>query len=216
MSSIIIPKEQQTAYERWELSSLGDQGHRIRSTREKKSSELGETLAQITDAVRQEGYQLGLKKGFEEGSSHARLEHEVNQQAITHIADSMHKIVDLHQQQVTEDLLNLALDIAKSMIKNRLEVDRNAIVPVIEEAIQSLPYIQKPARIIVNPSDASVIRQALADTINGTWTVVENMEIERGGCLLETGANQVDATNATRWKRINDALSQDKDWMTHD
>ena len=216
MSSIIIPKEQQTAYERWELSSLGEHSHRLMGNREKKSSELSETLAQITNAARQEGYDLGLKKGYEEGSEQARLTHEIDQHAIETIAASMHKIADLHQEQVTQDLLNLALDIARSMVKNRLEINRNAVIPVVEEAIQSLPYIQKPAKIIVHPSDAAIVKQELEEVIHGTWSVVESSEIERGGCLIETGANQVDATNATRWKRINEALGQRSDWLLHD
>ncbi len=216
MSSIIIPKEQQTAYERWELSSLGEHSHRLMVNREKKSSELSETLAQITNAARQEGYELGLKKGYEEGSMQARLTHELDQQAIGNIAASMHKIADLHQEQVTQDLLSLALDIARSMVKTRLEVNPGAIIPVVEEAIQSLPYIQKPAKIIVHPSDAAIIKQVLAEDISETWSVIESGDIERGGCLIETGANHVDATNTTRWKRINDALGQRSDWMLHD
>lgn len=216
MSSVIISKEQQTAYERWELSSLGDPSHRIQSMREKNPSELSETLAQITDAARQEGYQQGLKQGYEEGSQQVRLELGVNQQALESIAEAMHKIVDVHQQQITQDLLNLALDIAKSMIKSRIEVNHDVIIAVVEEAIQSLPYIQKPAKIIVNPKDAAIIKQELAEEINGTWLVAENNDIERGGCLIETGTNQVDATNATRWKRINEALGCKTDWMMHE
>lgn len=216
MSSIIIPKEQQTAYERWELASLGSPSHRVQSIREKQSSELSETLAQMTDAARQEGYQQGLRQGYEEGGQQVRLELGVNQQALASIAEAMHKIVDVHQQQITQDLLDLALDIAKSMVKSRIEVNHDIIIAVVEEAIQSLPYIQKPAKIIVNPKDAAIIKQALAEKINGTWLVAENNDVERGGCLIETGANQVDATNATRWKRINEALCCTTDWIMHE
>jgi flagellar assembly protein FliH len=30
---------------------------------------------------------------------------------------------------------------------------------------------------------------------------------------VETGANQIDATNEVRWKRISDALAQKSDWL---
>lgn len=215
MSSIIIPKEQQTAYERWELSSLREHT-RIFPSSEKKTSELSETLAQITEGARLEGYQQGLRQGYEEGSQQARLDHGVNQQALGDIAEAMQKMVDVNQQQFTQDLLSLALDIAKSMVKSRIEVNRDVIIPIVEEAMLSLPYIQKPAKILVNPKDAVIIKQELAEALSGTWSVVENNDIERGGCLIETGANQVDATNATRWKRINEALGRSSDWMIHE
>ena len=45
------------------------------------------------------------------------------------------------------------------------------------------------------------------------WQILADGTVERGGCLVETGANQIDASNATRWKRICDALAQHDDWM---
>lgn len=215
MSNVVIPKEQLSAYERWELSSISQQGmSQTVPVREKKSSELNEKLAQITEKARQEGYAAGLKQGYAEGNQQAREEYGVNQEAINHIANSLQAAVEMNQEQISQDLLRLALDVAKSMLKSAIEMNREAIVPVVKDAIQSLPYVIKPAKIIVHPDDAAIIKQELAEEINGTWQVIENMEIERGGCRIETGANQIDATNAVRWKRINEALGQHSDWIS--
>lgn len=216
MSNVVIPKEQLSAYERWEMSSIGH-GHsapKAAQARDSKPSELTERLAQLTENARQEGYAIGLQQGYAEGNQQARQEHGVNQEAITHIANSMQVALEVNQEQISQDLLRLALDIAKSMLKSSMEVNRAVVIPVVLDAMQALPYVQKPAKIIVNPDDAAIIRQELAEEIKGTWQVVENAEIERGGCRLETGANQVDATNAVRWKRINEALGQNSDWIS--
>lgn len=218
MSNVVIPKEQLSAYERWEMSSIGH-GHngsasKAAPARDNKPSELTEKLAQLTEKARQEGYAIGLQQGYAEGNQQARQEHGVNQEAITHIANSMQAALEVNQEEISHDLLRLALDIAKSMLKSSIEVNREVVIPVVLDAMQALPYVQKPAKIIVNPDDAAIIRQELAEEIKGTWQVVENMEIERGGCRLETGANQVDATNAVRWKRINEALGQNSDWIS--
>jgi flagellar assembly protein FliH len=45
------------------------------------------------------------------------------------------------------------------------------------------------------------------------WQIQEDSSVERGGCIVDTQANQIDATNSTRWKRISGALSQQDDWQ---
>jgi flagellar assembly protein FliH len=47
----------------------------------------------------------------------------------------------------------------------------------------------------------------------GGWQLIEDSSIERGGCMVETPSNQIDATNGMRWKRISDALGQPSEWL---
>lgn len=213
MSNILIPKEQLSAYERWELASFGEATTaRVASAAEKKSGELAEGLAKITEKARQEGYAAGLEQGYTEGMKRALEEHGVMQQAISHIAESLQASLLAEHEQISHDLLNLALDIAKGMLKATLSVNHDVVVPVVKNAIASLPYVVQPAKLILHPADATIIRQQLDEEISDGWTIIESMEIERGGCMIETAANQVDASNATRWKRIGEALGSHADW----
>jgi flagellar assembly protein FliH len=66
----------------------------------------------------------------------------------------------------------------------------------------------------VHHDDAQIIREYLGDEIaSQQWQILEDSNIERGGCLVETGANQIDASNEVRWKRISDALAQTNNWL---
>ena len=217
MSSMVIPKEQQSAYERWELSSFGvSDSLRASPAREKKSGELADGLAKITEMARQDGYANGLKQGYAEGMEQAMQEHGVMQQALSHISESLKESLLSSQEQISNDLLNLALDIAKGMLKSTINANREVVVAVVRDAILSLPYVVQPAKLMLNPADAAIIRQQLEEEISDGWTIIESADIERGGCMLETAANQVDASNGTRWKRISDALGSHADWGTLD
>lgn len=217
MSSILIPKEQQSAYERWELSSFTQDGSvQSSSKREPPAPEFSEKLAQIAESARQEGYAQGLQQGYTAGLEQARQDSAANQAALARLAEALQRAAHVNEEQIAQYLLDLAMDIAKTMLKSRMEVNRNIVLPVIKDAIQSLPYVLKPARIVVHPEDAAVIKSELAEELNGTWHVIEDRAMERGGCQIETGTNQLDATNATRWKRISEALGQNKDWLSHD
>lgn len=217
MSSLLIPKEQQSAYERWEMLPFTQSGHaKTSAKREVLSPELSEKLAQITESARQEGYAKGEQQGYAEGMEQAQQDSTVQRAALAKLAETMQQAMHGNEQQIAQDLLRLALDIAKSMLKNKIEVNRDIVLPVIIDAMQSMPYVQKPAKMIVHPEDAAVIKRELAEELNGTWLLIENREMERGGCQIETGANQIDASNATRWKRINQALGQNVEWASHD
>jgi flagellar assembly protein FliH len=43
--------------------------------------------------------------------------------------------------------------------------------------------------------------------------VVENSQIEPGGCRLETSHGELDATLETRWKNVLESLGQNGDWL---
>ena len=88
-----------------------------------------------------------------------------------------------------------------------------AVIPVVLDAIHYLPQVKQPARLLVHHEDARVLREYLAEELKEQgWQVVEDSSIERGGCLVETAENQIDATNAMRWKRLTQGLSRYDDW----
>jgi flagellar assembly protein FliH len=84
----------------------------------------------------------------------------------------------------------------------------------VREAIEYLPVLQQPALLILNPEDAPVVREGIAEELDkGGWRVIEDPTIARGGCKVDTASNQIDATVQARWQRLTLALGKDSDWM---
>lgn len=218
MTNANVPKEQQTAYERWEMSSFSAGGQEIRPAvnRQKRKDSPAETeqLTQIFENVRKEAYNKGMQEGYAVGMAKAREYAKEDKQNFLNLMAAFTDALEQSDEQIAEDVLSLALDIAKSMLKVKLNVDHKALLPVVLDAIHYLPSIQRPARILVHHDDMQMLREHMADEIaNDHWQIQEDSNIERGGCLVETGANQVDATNTMRWKRITEALAQNNDWL---
>lgn len=219
MTNVNVPKEQQTAYERWEMSSLSGSSQDARPVsvskpKKKESSAENEQLGQIFESVRKEAFNKGMQEGFAVGMAKAREYAKEDKQHFLKLMAAFTDALEQSDEQIAEDVLSLALEIAKSMLKVKLNVDHKALLPVVLDAIHYLPQIQKPARILVHHDDMQMLREHMADEIeNDHWQIQEDSNIERGGCLVETGANQVDATNAMRWKRITEALAQNNDWL---
>ena len=216
MSNLAIPKEQQTAYERWQMSSFaeGDQGIGSNKPKKKENAASAETVSQILDAVRKEAYAKGVQEGFTVGMAKAREAAHEDKQRFLKLMTAFNEALEKSDEQIADDVLSLALDIAKAMLKVKLDVDPATVLPVVMDAIHYLPYVQKPARILVHHEDAQILREYLSEEISSQqWQIQEDSSIERGGCLVETGANQIDSTNAVRWKRISEALSQNNHWL---
>jgi flagellar assembly protein FliH len=216
MANIGVPKEQQTAYERWEMSSFAD-GNQSRSASKHKPVEdavAPEKIAQIFESARKEAYTKGMQEGFAVGMAKAKEYAQEEKQKFLELMAAFSDALEKSDEQIADDVLSLALDIAKSMLKVKLNVDPATLLPVVMDAIHYLPHIQKPARILVHRDDALMLREYMAEEISSQhWQIQESNNVERGGCLVETGANQVDATNAVRWKRISEALAQNNDWL---
>ena len=130
------------------------------------------------------------------------------------VAGKFENALEIVDQKIEEDVLALALNMAKLMLKTKINVDPAIILPVVRDAIHYLPNVQKPARIIVHHEDARILRDLLGEELaEQAWQIQEDHNIERGGCLVETGENQIDASNEMRWKRISDALVQNNAWL---
>jgi flagellar assembly protein FliH len=216
MSDMATPKEQQTAYQRWEMSSFAqnpkDAGSFNHKRREPASSP--SKVAEIFESVRQEAYAKGMQEGFAVGMAKAKEVTQRDKQRLSAMVTAFGDALTSADERIEENILELALDIAKAMLKTKLNVNPEVVLPIVRDAIHYLPYIQKPARIFVHHEDAKILREQLGDELSEqVWQIQEDNNIERGGCLVETGANQIDATNATRWKRIGDALAQSNEWL---
>lgn len=216
MADLNLPKEQQTAYERWEMSSFGDDKRGLGVAKDKKPAPIVDPkeLAKIFEGVRKEAYTRGVQEGFTVGMANAHELVQDDKQHFLRLMDAFSLALEQSDEKIANDVLALALDIAKSMLKVKLNIDPAILLPVVMDAIHYLPHIQQPARILVNRDDAQMLREYMADEIaSQQWQVQEDHNIERGGCMIETGANQIDASNALRWKRISEALAQNNDWL---
>lgn len=165
------------------------------------------------DKERSKGYDEGLKKGYAEGVKNAAEEIEKTKASILVIADNFNKALSKHDEVISERILKLALDISKAMLKVSIRVKSELILPILQDTLNKIPVVDRPARILLNKADADLVNATMGvDLSSHGWIVTENPSFEQGDCLIETASNQIDSTNETRWKRISEALGHHDDW----
>lgn len=209
-----IAKEKLSAYQRWELTSFENENGLDAESTKANSKELDDlkAVAQKDGFAKgfEEGYQAGLKNGQEEGQKALQQELDVIKQIGTEFSSSVQQA----EQLLARDVLDLALDLAKVMIKSALSINPELIIPIVQEAIASLPSVQQPAQLCLHPTDAALVKQRIGDTLAGAgWVVEADAELQPGDCRIETQKNQINATSQARWKQLTDALGRDNKWL---
>jgi flagellar assembly protein FliH len=222
-----MPKEMQSAYQRWEMNSFGDERP---STVAKRALEpvpapapvialpTADEIEAIYEQARREGYEEGRAQGhaegYADGSSSGRTESEAELAHIKSVAAAFGQAVAQADETIAADVLDLALHLARSMLRTAFDVKPELVIPVVREAIEYLPVLQQPALLALHPADAPLVRAALAEELDqGGWRVIEDAQVGRGGCKVDTASNQIDAQAAARWQRLTHALGKNLEWL---
>jgi len=221
MSNATVPKEQQTAYQRWEMNSFGDNrgtpGSRTGISPANAKLTIEET-AKLREEARAkghaEGHAEGLAQGRETGLAQARAEITGEKTRLQALAEAFNAEVMRADETIAQDVLNLALDLTKAMLKTSLAVRPDLILPIVSEAIRYLPSVQQPALLFLHPADAAIVKNNMHDELTKAgWRIAEDKAVKRGGCRIDTATNQIDATLETRWQRITEALGAQSEWL---
>lgn len=177
-----------------------------------------EELEQIREEARQDGYDEGHAAGHADATEEVKkvadeaLKQEL--QKVQVLADNFSTALQDADQLIANEVLDLALQLAKGMLKNALQVKPELILPIVRDAIEYLPSLQQPALLVLHPDDAPTVRAGLGEELDkGGWRVIEDPSVGRGGCKVDTASNTIDASAAARWQRLSHALGKEVDWL---
>jgi flagellar assembly protein FliH len=197
----LIPKEQLSAYERWDLNSFDAPGKRG-----PVSLTTAAQVEKIHQQARLDGHQAGLKEGRQRANSEA--------QRLAALASAFTSETAELDQQLAQQVLDIALDVARQMLRSALDVRPELVLPVIQEAIRSLPVPGAERRLRLHPQDAALARELAGESLKiAGWTIVDDSAIARGGCVATTSHGEVDATLDARWRRIVGTLCREGGWL---
>lgn len=214
--SSALPKEQQTAFQRWEMTSFGDArpAQIERATQAAKISQA--EIAAIKEQARNEAYTAAYKEayalGYQEGQQAGTVEMQAQLRQSMQTLDVLktnfkHQLAQAHND-IGQDLIALAIDLAGSMTRYQFEHHSESIMGIVKDAIDMLPAIHQPAQIFFHPEDLQLIKNLMGDELEKDgWRLIQDIHLTRGGCRIETAQNLIDATYETRWARLTDALS---------
>jgi flagellar assembly protein FliH len=215
-ASPLIPKAQQSAYQRWELGSFDTPKPQAAApaATAAQSAATAERVRQITEKAQAEGYAAGHREGLEAARVEAYAEADARAVRIDEMVASLTTDLKRIDHELAQEVVQLGLAVARKLIGEALRVRPEMIKQSVEDALRHVAHIRGPITLAVNPADALIVRSYLENSppVDG-WSLREDASIAAGGCRVETAAGEVDSTLEQRWHRITAALGQPTGWI---
>ena len=226
--SRFIPSEEVGDFKQWKFSAV-DGSDLVEPTPEPVAEipvEVDEAELQAQQALlQQQACDDAYAEGFAQGQAQTALEWQRRMddyiaqqgqdaaqrlQAVLQTLDA--SVIDM-QQQMAQQLLELACDIARQVVRQELSVNPNALQPVVREAVGMLVTEGRPATVRLNPIDMDAMAQPLREELDGPgvqW--MADAAVPVGGCLVESAGTVVDGSLDKRWQRAIAALGLQSPW----
>lgn len=111
------------------------------------------------------------------------------------------------QQRMSKELLQLACDIARQVVRRELSNNPKALLPVVREALDMFVKEGRVATVRLHPDDWVHLEAPLREEFKNAkvqWQV--DPGVATGDCVVESAGTMVDAGLEKRWKRAVAAL----------
>lgn len=238
----IVPKEKLTAYQRWEVAAFDEAEQAAKRAAKAAAQSAAAQPVDDSEAVDQQtlvlptaaeiermhieaheqGYAAGLAagtaaghaEGYAAGHAEGSGAALASAQQIDALMSSLGQSIEAVDQQLADQLLATAVEIANQMLRQSLRIKPELLLPVIREAVAAINAHAGHPALFAHPDDAALIRVHLGEQLaHNNWRIIDDLTLSRGGCRVELGASEVDATLETRWRRVIEAIGIDNQWL---
>lgn len=218
-----LPPALMSAWQRWEMSSISaaprDAVSAAAAPRARPpaaaqpapaidEAELVRLRLQAQQAGQAEGHREGYAQGQAEGYAAGLSQAREQAQALRDLLQSLPTAMRAAEREVADDLLALARDIARQMVRQELTTEPRHILTLVRELLRMEPTLGGTPRLLMHVDDAALVQQHLADELHAAgWRIRTDLSIERGGCRVHAAGGALDATLETRWERVSAAFA---------
>jgi flagellar assembly protein FliH len=217
-----IPGEEISAVEQWNFSAIDTAAQVLAAQVKAREAQEGQDQVEL---ARQQGYQTGHAEGVAQGRALAQAELKVqmqnflNQQAKV-AGDRLNELFASAQSQLLETeqamaqgVLELSCELARQVLRQELTVNSQAVLPVLQQALQMLGADCKTAVVKLNPVDLETLGAQIHQDFSGlSLTLRADATVLPGGCQVESAGMVVDATVGKRWQNVVASLGLDSAW----
>lgn len=218
-----IPREELGGFASWTPGALTENGEPIPDRRKTvrpataaaptPASAAAPDNAALQRAARQQGYQDGYRDGLValEGFKQSFAMQTATQVAA--LVRSTGEQLDVLQQEMAQALAGAAIELARQIVRSELEGRPELVATVATEALDTLLLSARHITLRVHPDDHALVAAGAADDLAARGArLIGDVNVTRGGCIVESDLGVIDASIEARWHRAAAALGQNVAW----
>ena len=171
-----------------------------------KKSYIDETTREIQEKAYAKGFARGEKAGIESGKE--KIESVVNS-----INKGLSELIKIRQDiylETEQEIVKLAMAIARKVVCNEIRVNKDTVVNVVKEAVEKVEGNEK-VKVRLSCKDFQFIKSEKPAIINKIINI-ENVGFEMddsipdGGCIIETESGDIDARIEKQFQAVEEAF----------
>ena len=185
-----------------------------------------EQLEKLLEQAREEGHAQGLAEGRAQAQQQwqQRMDDHISgegRESVRRVNSVLQGLEDNFKQMqsaTAQELLNLACDIARQVVRQELRSQPQALLPVIREALDMLVEESRLVTVRLNPADFKVLDEPLRveHGVHSRIQWVGDASIAAGDVKVKSGGAEIDGGRDKRWRRAVAALGLVSTWYDGD
>ena len=180
-------------------------GSRRRGYRRIDDRNLVSRAQEESENIKKSAFEEGYRQGLEKASSDL----EVFREQLSQFMNAKNDVFEY----IAPDILELSVDIAKTIIKKELDSDPQVLINTIVDVLKTVSKNEPKIVIRVNPQSVQFIKDTIPNItyqygIDSKVNIVADPSIEDGGCVFQTNNGIVDASIDTQVEIIKKALEE--------
>lgn len=192
------------------LRHAEDKARQILAQAQKDKTTLIEQARAECEAIRESARLEGLEAGHSKAREELRAEIETQLEHLAILFASAQEAVQDMVRKNEKAIVGLAIEIAARILKDRIASDHEIVVRNAQDAIARA--VQKESLVLrINPRDLLTLRRFQEEFLI-SFDAIREIRIEEdnrvgpGGCIVETGAGNVEARIDKQLEEVKKAL----------
>lgn len=217
-----IPSEEVQQVSAWQFDSMDGKPNRAEAASAAPDPQAPQAPSPAAlEELRQQAYAEGFEHGRLAGSQETRdaLQAPLQQQAheltqrVTDLLQQAQSRFDQLEDVLASQLLELACDLARQVVRRELAQPLEPLKAVVQEALALAVQDSRPATLRLHPQDLELLRNQLPEVLDATaLKLLADERLTPGGCLVESAQGAVDGTLEKRWSRAVANLGLNAPW----
>ncbi|HEX5806775.1 MAG TPA: flagellar assembly protein FliH [Macromonas sp.] len=216
-----IPREEVQDVAAWEFNAMDGGGKNAKAAAaiEEPAPEVisSEALDEARQIAHAEGFEHGRLAGAKEtrDALEAPLKRQTQEQAqrLAQLLQATQTGLTQLEDQLASQLLELACDLARQVVRRELQQPLEPLKTVVQEALALAVEDHSPATLKLHPKDLELLKADLGDTLTEQRIrLLADPTLSPGGCVVESAQGAVDGTLEKRWARAVANLGLNPPW----
>jgi len=151
--------------------------------------------------------ELASKEGYKNGIEAARADIEELKESIVDFLSTKDEVYE----HLSNDILEIAIAVAKKIIRKEVLLDPEILKNVIGEVLDEVDFEEQKITLNVHPEDVAQARSFMpellkAQNLEARVIIIEDEEIQEGSCKVTTTNGIIDANFSTQLQIIQNAF----------